>query len=420
MREGRLHGISTGILVVSLVVLFGCTGVAGRPDDQATLPKQLQARQVIVTLAEATPQQWESTTRALSARYQLPEAGNFPLNSIRVQCAVFQVPPQRPVQDVVEQLRTDPRVESVEPNQVFEGAQTQRVDPYAGFEYGSAAIRADVAHRISTGKGVRVTVVDTGVDIDHPALRGRIVKTANFVDGGESSFTSDRHGTAVAGVIGARTTGAVSILGIAPDAEIVAAKACWYADKRTAKALCSSWTLAKAIDFAIGAGTQVLNLSLSGPADALLGRLLIAADARGITVVAAAAEGATDAGFPAALGPVVAVVASDTKGQVQLPAWLDHKRAIAAPGVDILTTTPRGSYDFLSGSSLAAAHVTGVVALLLEQRPKLAPSDIRDLLQLTVHPVLTTSGALAPTALGLVDACAALGKLLTGSACPIQ
>jgi len=261
-------------------------------------------------------------------------------------------------------------------------------------------------------------VVDTGVDVNHPALRGHIARTANFVEGGETSFSRDRHGTAVAGIIGARSPEGEGILGIAPDAEIVAAKACWYADRRTAKALCSSWTLAKAIDFAINAGTQVLNLSLSGPADALLGRLLIAADARGIVVVAAAAEETPDAGFPAMLPPVIAVVASDAKGQVQAPEWLDHKQAIAAPGVDILTTTPHGSYDFLSGSSLAAAHVTGVVALLLEQRPKLAPSEIRELLRLTVHPVMVKSGASAPAALGLVDACAALSKLLAVPACP--
>jgi subtilisin family serine protease len=418
MSRQRCYWRSTALLVASVVVLFGCTGMAGGPDDRAALPRQLEARQVIVTLAEATAQQRESTIRALSARYQLREAGSFPLSSIRVQCVVFQVPPQWPVQDVVEQLRMDPRVESVEPNQVFEGAQTLHTDPYAAFEYGSAAIRADVAHRISTGKGVRVTVVDTGADINHPALRGRIAKIANFVEGGEGSFAADRHGTGVAGIIGARTTDGAGILGIAPDAEIVAAKACWYADKKTAKALCSSWTLAKAIDFAINAGTQVLNLSLSGPSDTLLRRLLLAADERGITVVAAAAEEAPDAGFPAALESVVAVIASDAKGQIQTPKWLDHKQAIAAPGVDILTTTPHGSYDFLSGSSFAAAHVTGVVALLLEQRPRLTPSEIRQLLRHTVHPVMTKSGAFVPAALGLVDACAALGELLAGSACP--
>src|SRR5262249_135395 len=152
---------------------------------------------------------------------------------------------------------------------------------------------------------------------------------------------------------------------------LLVAKACWYGDRGSGKARCSSWTLAKAIDFAIREHSRVLNLSLKGPDDALLARLLAEADARGIVGVAAAAEDGAGPGFPAAMGTVMAVGGSDRHGVIKAQPWLDNTFAIAAPGVDILTTTPHASYDFVSGSSFSAGEVSGVVALLLERRPEL-------------------------------------------------
>ncbi|HEX6136497.1 MAG TPA: S8 family serine peptidase [Casimicrobiaceae bacterium] len=407
----RVGALAAGVL------LIGCAAVGERAADDAESPKQLRERQVIVTLAQATPQQWEAATQALALQYALRATGSFPLRSIHVQCVVFEVPGDASVDALVERLRTDPRVESVQPNRVFEGAQAPQAGAYSSLEYASAAIRADEAHRVSTGKGVRVAVVDTGVDVDHPDLRGRFISTANFVDGGERSFATDRHGTAVAGVIGARASDARGIVGIAPDASLIAAKACWYAKPRTEKAVCSSWTLAKAIDFAIGEHAQVINLSLSGPSDALVGRLLTAAEAQGIAVVAAAAEQGASPGFPAALEPVIAVIASDANGRADPPRWVESKRALAAPGIDILTTAPRGAHDFVSGSSLAAAEVSGVVALLLEGRPDATPAELRAVLQLTKRPVAAAAGGPAASSLGLVDACAALSALLARPAC---
>ena len=396
--------------------LLGCaSGGIDRPTQsnvaQADTPKQLRARQIIVTLADATPEQWAATAQALSEAYQLREAGNFPLNSIRVQCVVYDVPEDRPLDQVIEQLKRDPRVESVQINQVFAGVKAGHSDPYAMLAYGATAIHAERAHRMATGKGVSVSVIDTGIDKDHPDLRGRIVKTVNFVEGGEKTFAQDLHGTLIAGVIGARADDGVGIFGIAPEAEMTAVKACWYPKGKNTTALCSSWTLAKAIDFAITDRAQVVNMSLSGPADALLERLIDTAHERGIIIVAAAAQDATEPGFPAHHASVTAVVASNAKAEIHVPTWTKEKFLLAAPGIEILTTAPRESYDFLSGSSLAAAHVTGVVALLLQQKPHLPQSEIWVLLTTTARPVAAIDGVTA-SKLGIVDACAAVGKLI--------
>ena len=94
--------------------LLGCASGLDRPTGsaaaQADMPKQLRARQIIVTLADATPEQWAATALTLSETYQLREAGNFPLNSIRVQCLVYDVPEDRPLDQVIEPLKRDPEL----------------------------------------------------------------------------------------------------------------------------------------------------------------------------------------------------------------------------------------------------------------------------------------------------------------------
>jgi subtilisin family serine protease len=382
-------------------------------EEDKALPRQLQARQVIVTLAPATPEVWATLAKEVSGDYGLDQIGAFPLSSLGVQCVVFQVGENRPLDEVLAQLAADPRVESVQPNQVFQSLRALAGDPYAPFQYGPRVVRADRAHAWVTGRGVRIAVIDTGVDTNHPDLIGRIVQTINFVEGGEKTFTADHHGTAVAGIIAARADDGVGIYGIAPDADVLAVKACWHRSPGIPEAWCSSWTLAKAIDFAIIERARVLNLSLSGPPDPLLSRLIRkSVDEQGITVVAAVMEGRDPTlSFPSSLSTVIPVVASDSQGGVNARPAKQHA-LLAAPGVEVLTTVPQLAYNFLSGSSFAAAHVSGVVALLLEKDPRLLPSHVKEILFSTARP---TSSKASPH---IVDACAALQRLVPVAHCP--
>jgi subtilisin family serine protease len=408
---------ATLLASVTLFLLAACAAPLEQPPATAEprLPKQFLAGQIIVALAEKERPQWQAIAQDLQTRYQLRLVGEFPLTTIGVLCVVFQAPTDAPLEPILAQLRADPRIELAQVNQTFDGQATQPGDPLLELAYGARLIGAQRARPISTGRGVAVAVIDTGVDVDHPALQGRGIRTANFVEGGEQSFSHDRHGTAVASVIGARADGA-GLDGVAPDVALTVIKACWYADPASAKARCSSWTLAKAMEFAMISGAQAVNLSLNGPTDELLTRLLAAAHRRGVVLVAAAAEDREDPGFPAALTTVIPVISCDADRAVVLPRWRSPAFVAVAPGQDIVAAAPQGRYELLSGSSLAAAHVTGVVALLLQHQPGLAPDQVRDLLRISAQSTPLTRTA--RSSFGVVDACAALARAAPELACP--
>jgi subtilisin family serine protease len=382
---------------VLLLLLAGCAG-SGAPTPEGVAPgTRPGAPQVMVMLAPAPPAILGSNTAALAQTYGLRTVYSCNLASLGEQCEVFEVTCDRQAEDVVRRLASDPRVGSVQTIETFEvlAEPSPWNDPYAHLQHSAEALHLEQAHRWATGKGVRVAVIDTGVDLDHPDLRGRVVKAQNFVDQGERSFTTDFHGTAVAGVIAAAANNEVGIVGVAPQAQIYALKACWQQPAGAREAVCNSYTLAKAVDFAITQSAQVLNFSLAGPPDVLLTRLIKVALERGIVVVAAAPSKPGAQAFPASMQGVIGISGNDPPGQAFL----------GAPAVDILTTVPRGSYDFFSGSSLAAAQASGVAALLLERNPKLTPSELAALFHKTAR-------------LSQIDACAALVSASGTGSCP--
>ena len=136
------------------------------------------------------------------------------------------------------------------------------------------------AHRCRRGQGVTLAVIDTGADLGHEDLQGLRVSSSNFVDTDAQRFAHDQHGTEVLGLIGARPGNALGIVGIAPDSRVLLYKACWQVSAQ-GEARCNSFTLAQALSAAIDQGAQVINLSLGGPSDPLLTRLLQLALSRG-------------------------------------------------------------------------------------------------------------------------------------------
>jgi hypothetical protein len=329
----------------------------------------------------------------LAGEYGLTVESTWPIPALGVDCFVLEIPSGVSSAQILERLARDPRVESTQPMNVFRVLGYN--DPLYRLQRDAESWPLDDIHKFVTGRGVRVAVIDTGIETEHPDLRGQIADTKNFVD--ESEYVAEAHGTAVAGIIAARANNGVGIAGIAPRSRLLALRACW---QDGLDSVCNSFTLAKALQFALDGGAQVINLSLGGPRDPLLERLIDTALAKGVTVVGA--QGASpDNNFPAS-HPGVLAVASNTVGEIRGSVLITR-------GDDIPSTSPGGRWNFVSGSSFAAAKVTGIVALLHELNPRLSPRQVRNAL----HPaeVLSAANKLPAT----IDLCSAITR--TAGAC---
>jgi subtilisin family serine protease len=243
-------------------------------------------------------------------------------------------------------------------------------DPYAGLQGSLAMMGVAQAHAWSRGKGVSIAVIDTGVDTSHADFAGSHISVSNFTG---QKLRPDAHGTAVTGIIAATGGNRLGIVGIAPEADVHALAACWSAPANPAQAVCDSFTLAVALANAIELKANIVNLSLGGPSDPLLRRLVEHGLARNMIFVAALPSTGTATGFPSEIPGVVVVDA------------VGHQHAardvLLAPGTDVLTLVPPNGYDFVSGSSMAAANVSGGIALLLSHRLK--PTEVREVLAQT-------------------------------------
>jgi subtilisin family serine protease len=306
---------------------------------------------------------------ALAAEYSITRVSGWPMRTLGVHCEVFATARGSDADALAARLAHDPRVDSAEPMRQFRTLTTRASDPYRALQHSLDTLEVDAAHVLSSGAGVRVAVIDSGIDASHHDLYGVVRARRDFTGGPLAP-----HGTEVAGVIAARGANGAGIMGVAPEAQLVDLRACRAGTGPDAPADCDSYTLALALDYAVNSRVDVINLSLAGPEDPLLARLLAGAEAQGIAVVAAAPPPGDDRDrFPASVPTVVAVATSE--GAAQWPAT-----AIRAPGVDVLTTFPGDRYDYGSGSSLSSAHVSGVVALMLALNRHLSPQQVRALL----------------------------------------
>ena len=373
---------------------------------------------VFVARAGGTPRGYDSIAiygpslaarqmmRALENDYGLREVSAWPIDPLHMHCAVLEVPHGTDRDTVLAALAHDRRIKLAEPLQSFATRSEPYNDPYVGLQRGFREMDVADAHPWSRGEGVRVAIIDTGADTEHPDLRGNIAAATNFVDSDDRQFLRDRHGTEMAGVIAAVANNGEGIVGIAPGARLLLFKACWQGRLDADAARCNSFTLARALVAAFDAHAQIVNLSLAGPADPLLTDLIREGLRRGMLFVGAAPANSSEGGEGLLHQPGVIEVASTGSGS-QSPLGT----ALYAPGREILTLLPGGHYDFASGDSIATAQVSGVLALLLAKNAGLSAADAYRLLRDTSS---HAGGAGGGT---LVDACAAVVSLVGHGFC---
>jgi hypothetical protein len=336
--------------------------------------------------------------------YGLREVTAWPIAPLHMHCAVLELSANANPASVIAALAQDRRVKIAQPLQTFSTETTGYDDPYVGLQRGFQQMDVPEAHAWSRGDGVRIAIVDTGADTRHPDLRGAVVQVGNFVDSDAEQFRRDRHGTELAGIIAAVANNHEGIVGVAPGARLSVFKACWQLHEDADAARCNSFTLAQALTAALDAHVQIVNLSLSGPADPLLSELVREGLRRGVLFIGAAPSTVSDRDERfMAIDGVIEVAIGGSQGSSGTP--------LQAPGKEILTLFPDGRYDFASGVSLSTAHVTGTVALLLERNPKLTPQQVYQLLRSTTAHLDEAGGT------DSINACAALTSLMGHGLC---
>ncbi|KES03378.1 peptidase S8 [Streptomyces toyocaensis] len=234
------------------------------------------------------------------------------------------------------------------------------------------------------GKGVRVAVVDTGVDDKNPQLTAAVDKAAglDLLTGGKSGGdpTNDEvgHGTKVAGIIAARPREGTGFVGLAPNATVIPIR------QNDADSSGDSGTMARAIDHAVARGADVVNISQDTTkplsATSALAEAVRKAIARNVVVVASAGNDGLDGKvkntYPAAFDGVLAVASSDRNNERAAFSQPGDFVGVAAPGVDIVSTVPGGGQCTDSGTSFSAPFVAGVAALLKEKYPHWTAAQI--------------------------------------------
>ncbi len=374
----------------------GFTGVPPRGETRF-----ISNEMVVHVGAEVPPQVLDAAARRLGL-IQI-ESHNLALSGGRL--VHFRIPNGQ-VADVVRTLEAE-KIGVAQPNYIFQLQQDSHVaaalskgDPA---QYVIDKLHLRDAHSIASGANVAVAVIDSLVDAAHPDLSGSI---AGQFDAVTTADKPDEHGTGMTGAIAAHRR----LLGVAPGARILAIHA--FSPDAQHPQQATTQNIIAGIDWAIAKGARVINMSFAGPYDPLLQLALKKARDKGVVLIAAAGNMGPKSPplYPAADENVIAVTAVDENDKLMPQANQGPHVALAAPGVNVLEAAPRATYNFTTGTSVAAAHVSGVAALIIERNPSIDPAALEEVLFSTARD-LGAPGRDSLFGYGLVDPYRALHAL---------
>jgi subtilisin family serine protease len=244
------------------------------------------------------------------------------------------------------------------------------------------------------GQGVKVAVIDTGIDFNHPDIKPNFAGCYNAMDSKVSCMDDNGHGSHVSGTIAGALDGK-GVAGVAPKARLYGVK---VLDKDGSGGLVG---IIKGLIWVGNNGMQVANMSLGAPMGTIFMRAAVKyATLRGVTVVAAAGNNGGKVGCPACYDDTIAVSASDSADRLASFSSRGPEVDFVAPGVDVKSSIPGGRYDFYDGTSMATPHMSGLAALAVARGAK-GPAGVRAALKASAKSI-----GLKPTeqGAGLVDA----------------
>ena len=354
----------------------------------------------------ATPQSIDQLAR----RYNLTRLNSQSFPLIGTTIYRWHINGRRSVPDTIGTIEDQRVVARAQPNYLFtlQADATTAATKTRGrdsAQYALGKLHIERAHQVATGKDIPIALINSEIDVKHPDLNGAITKSFDPLGGDAKPHP---HGTAMAGAIAAHG----KLSGIALGPHLLAARAF---DNTAGEAKGTSFAIYKSLQWAADNGARVINMSFAGPADPDLHRMLTAAYDKGIVLVAAAGNAGPNSAplYPAADPDVIAVTATDSNDGLFKMANRGSYIAVAAPGVEILALAPGDSYQITTGTSVAAAHVSGIAAMLLEEKPSLTPNEVRSIIMSTAKP-LGSAGQRSDFGAGLADAYQAVSAVTNG------
>ncbi len=352
--------------------------------------------EILLEVESGTPARYLNVV-ARRLQLTLLETQSFTLTGRTLQR--WRIDGRNSVRTTLQGLLPFSRISVAQPNFLYVFGQAQPpAQSDAGAQYVVPKLHLLEAHKITNGDDVLVAVINSKIDDSHPDLAGVI---ADQYDALGTPAPAHMHGTGMAGAIAAHA----KLIGVAPKVKLLAIRAF----SGTAEgAQGTTFNILKGLDWAASKNARIVNMSFAGPADPMFRDMLAKAHARGMVLIAAVGNAGPRSPplYPAADRDVIGVTATDADDKLMPQANRGPQVAVAAPGVQILEPAPDAGYQLTTGTSVAAAHASGVAALLARD-PKLTPDQVRSLLIKSARAIPGNKrdvGAGVIDALGAVDA----------------
>lgn len=257
-------------------------------------------------------------------------------------------------------------------------AKRVRTQPAQSTPWGISKVEAPAAWATTTGSAVKVAVIDTGIQLNHPDLAGNIKGNVNFVNPRKNGNDDNGHGTHVAGTIAA-VNNTIGVVGVAPNVSLYAVK--------VLDASGSGWDsdIISGLEWSVTNGMQVVNMSFGGSVDdPALHTAITSAYNAGVTLVGASGNGGgPPVNYPGAYPEVIAVTATTSANTLATFSSTGPEVDITAPGQSILSTYKGSWYATMSGTSMATPHVVGAAALVIASGKASTPAGVKTRLQST-------------------------------------
>jgi len=303
-------------------------------------------------------------------KYNLRLIETYDIKALFMKVAVFQT--EENIFRLIDNIAKEEGVFLAQPNYIYRTIS----EPMIEMQNIYRILNLKKLHEYYRGREVKVAIIDTGVDIDHRDLKDRILFFENLIS--DERYRAEIHGTAVAGIIGASLNG-FGITGIAPESEIMALRACRQVNEKKPEGECYTSSISKAIDLAIERKAKVINMSFGSTSpDKFIKRLIEEGVKKGSLFIAPGGNmpRQKELTFPASHPDVISVAGLDESGNFYPNRDVASKAMVLAPCTNLLTTFPENKHNFLSGTSLSSATITGILTLAVGKDKALVKDKI--------------------------------------------